>query len=952
MKEFFQKVGAWFKSTANKVWGFIKANKLISCVVAVVLVAAIALAIILPIALNGSTGDSADHSNNSEITDSTDSSEEEVNPSSYVYRVCVENQTGYGLKGATVTLKNGDTVVATATSNTNGYANFTDIDVGVYTIELTNLPKGYALDSDVVQKTTTQSGSQYLVALKPTGVIMEEAPSGHSYKLGDVMYDFSIVLSDGSTFTLSEVLKEKNMLLLNFWATWCGPCKSEFPAMNNAAIAYADTVSVLAISTTDGKDAVVEYKQQSGLTFNMANDSLLLQQKFNVGAIPHSVIIDRYGVVVFQHVGSMTAMSDFTNRFDLFNGEDYQSYVVPGDGEDAIDPDAPVVEVIKPNVAAPSLNDVKEVLGGSNEFTYSWDEDEEYSWPWLIGEDAENGKYLYTPTTGINSSFATLIINFTAEAGKALQFDYYINSEEKYDKFYVMFDGGYAHSFSGSFVNEWQTCTAYVFDETLEGEHELILLYYKDEDGSSGDDIVKIKNMRFVDVADLNTPETNINIFRNASWGLNEPGEETQYKYYVDAVYSDVDGYYHVGEANGPILFASLMTVNNWNTYTIWDLAYSNYIAIDGINYGADVETFAWEANNNMFNHGYTPVTQELKELLDIIVSAKIYGEKYECDYHENEWLEICSYYDHYGDTPQVADPMQGITFHAAIPLQEGSNHIDVPFAINPRGFKYKFTPEKSGAYKFYSTGEVDTAAFFADAPNHIIGEYDDLVGAETHVDANGVTILDGNFRFYQYLEAGHTYYILCTTFLDVVAQYNMEIEYIGTTFKYLDNTAVGPYSFNETTGQTYLPDAKEYEYADPSKEYTYSETGETAAGDGYYRIKNKDGSLGSIIYLDVNRPTAMFQSTSLYDVVRQAEANYPDPIKRVFYINGKDYTPDIKKLCFMAMQNSGELNGFVAIDAEVFDLISIIVRGTDGAIEGVNNAWVLLCYYYVYLGA
>ena len=377
-------------------------------------------------------------------------------------------------------------------------------------------------------------------------------------------------------------------------------------------------------------------------------------------------------------------------------------------------------------------------------------------------------------------------------------------------------------------------------------------------------------------------------------------------------------------------------------------------IVIDGFNYSSDVEVYAWEANNNMYNHGYTPVTQELKELLDIIVSIDVYGEKYDCDYHENEWLELCSYYDHYGKGEMVEDPMKGITFNAAIPLKEGSNDINVPFAINPRGFKYKFTPSKAGVYKFYSTGDVDTAAFFVTTParptdNVSFPYYDDLVGAETHLDENGVEVADGNFSFYQYLEAGKTYYVLCTTFLDQPAQYNMEVKYIGTQFKYLDNTATGPHSFNEITGENYLPNAMNYEYADPAKTYSYSETGKTAAGDGYYRIKNADGSLGSIIYLDVNRPTAMFNSTSLYDIVRDAEKNYPDPTKRAFYINGKDYTPDIKKLCFKATSSTGELNGFVAVDKDVFELISVITNAY--GMEGVDNDWLRLCYYYKYLG-
>lgn len=938
MKEFFQKVWNSIKSIALKIWAFMKSNKLISCLIAGVLVIGIALAIILPATIGNNNGSSNNQTNSGETT-------------SYDYQISVENQTGYGLKGVTVTLKDGDAEVATATTNSNGNANFSDVDAGIYDIELSNLPKGYVMQENATYKTMAQTGTKISVPLTPTGVIMEEVPNGYAYKLGDVMYDFSIQTSDGATFTLSEVLKEKEMVLLNFWATWCGPCQAEFPAMNSAAISYADTVSVLAVSTTDDKASVANYKQTSGLTFNMANDSIGIQHHFNTTSIPLSVIIDRFGVITFMHTGSMEAMSDFTARFDLFSGEDYISTVVPGDGKDYIDPNQPVVEILKPNVPAPSLADVKEVMGGSDEFTYSWNENE-YSWPWVIGED-EEGKYLYTPITNIHSSYATLIIDFEAKAGTALQFDYYVSSED-YDKFYVMVDGGYAHSLSGAFNSAWKTCTAYTFDETLVGKHQVTLIYYKDSETSAGDDIVKIRNLRFVDMEELNNDDVDVNIFRNASWGLNEAGAATQYKYYAEVVYNDVDGYYHVNSVDGPILFASIMTVNNWNTYGLWDLAYNEKIIDeDGFNYSSNVEAFAWEANNNLFNHGYTPVTEDLRILLDVIVSIDVYGEKYDCDYHENEWLELCSYYDHYGNTPQVEDPLKGITFHAAIPLQEGSNDINVPFAINPRGFKYKFTPEKSGVYNFYSTGDYDTVAFFADEPNHIIAEYDDLVTAEAHVDENGVTVRDGNFRFYQYLEAGHTYYVLCTTFLDVTARYNLEVKYIGETFKYLENAATGPHTFHEETGETFLPSIS-FEYADPAKTYTYAETGETTAGDGYYRVKNTDGSLGSIIYVDLNRPTPMFQSYSIFDIVREAEKSFADDeTKRYFYIDGHDYTIELKQLCFTSTMVSGELHGFAAVDAEVYKLLSIIMKAYLVKSEGNNasNNWLLLCYYYNYLG-
>ena len=151
-----------------------------------------------------------------------------------------------------------------------------------------------------------------------SGPIMSEAPEGTVYTLGDQIYDFSITTCDGSTFTLSEVLKEKQLVMINFWATWCGPCKSEFPAMNNAYIEYKDKVEILAISITDSIADVNNFKTLQGITFPMANDSIRLQDMFNVAAIPYSVIIDRNGMIVTTHLGAMTQKSDFTTLFDKY----------------------------------------------------------------------------------------------------------------------------------------------------------------------------------------------------------------------------------------------------------------------------------------------------------------------------------------------------------------------------------------------------------------------------------------------------------------------------------------------------------------------------------------------------------------------------------------------------------------------------------------------------------
>ena len=61
--------------------------------------------------------------------------------------------------------------------------------------------------------------------------------------------------------------------------------------------------------------------------------------------------------------------------------------------------------------------------------------------------------------------------------------------------------------------------------------------------------------------------------------------------------------------------------------------------------------------------------------------------------------------------------------------------------------------------------------------------------------------------------------------------------------------------------------------------------------------------------------------------------------------MNGHDYTPDIQLICFQAMQNEGELEGFAAVDQNIFEILQTI---TMQKYEGLYNSWLMLCYYYV----
>lgn len=913
----------------------------------------------------------------------------------YVYRVSVQTLDGYGLRGVTVRLMNGEDVIASTKTNKKGNADFSKDDVatlGEYKIVLLNAPEGYtAAEANKEQKTSAKAGTTTVIALRATGVISEKASLSLTYSLGSVVHDFSVTDTTGTKRTLSEILQEKELVMLNFWYASCGPCRQEFPALNSAYRAYEDKVEVLAISAYDGNSAVANYKSTYGLDMpmisyeNVANadgTAYDLGSAFGVSAYPTTVFIDRNGVVSFMHTGSMTDMIDFTSRFELFLGDDYQAKIIEGTGESDIGDEG--ATQVKPNVEAPSADDVKKVLSpGSDTFSYRFapkeGEKDEYAWPWVVSAD---GKSLETPIKNLHGSYATMYVDFYAEPGDSVTFDYYASTETGYDVLYVIIDGVVVQQLSGTNPN-WLTCHAYVFENVLDDatEHEMIFIYRKDSQGSEGDDIVKIKNLRLE-----HTDEVDALVFRYAATGLNtDENATTQFKHYITPVLNEEDGYYHVNTVDGPILFANMTLSSPFSSnMSVWLFAYYDLVIEDGYNYHKAIEDFAWEAQNNMVDEGYTPVTEELRTLLEIVAaSSTVRNSGYKTwqgENHANEWLEMCVYYQHYGNHAPKEDPMVSITYHAAKEVYEGENTANILYAINPRGFKHKFIPTRTGVYKVYSVGDTDTVAFFGGE----LGderEFDDLVWKTREVtqeDGTVVEEIDPNFEFYAYMEAGKTYYMLLTTYMDEAATYTFYINYMGETYTYMANAATGPYSFNTVTSELYIPNAIDYVYADPEKTYTYNNpdgdtdgdgendvptTGEHE-GDGYYHALNADGTLGSIIYLDVIHPTEYFNEDTLKNVCEAAlrkdpdtgEYYYPED-KRAFFIGDTDYTPTLQRFVNIAtLSNQNDKVGYIAVDAEVFSWLYAVTRSEkyDGVEDtsGNINSWLLLCYYMKELSA
>ncbi|RME46331.1 MAG: hypothetical protein D6791_08550 [Chloroflexi bacterium] len=121
-------------------------------------------------------------------------------------------------------------------------------------------------------------------------------------------------------FTLTEVTTGKSVslsqfqgqpVLINFWATWCGPCRLEMPHLQAAYEQYRDkgfTVIAVDVKFDDGPEAVQAFIDELGLTFPVVKDDTGAVEidLYNVLGYPTSVFIDRNGIIQYVHRGPMT----------------------------------------------------------------------------------------------------------------------------------------------------------------------------------------------------------------------------------------------------------------------------------------------------------------------------------------------------------------------------------------------------------------------------------------------------------------------------------------------------------------------------------------------------------------------------------------------------------------------------------------------------------------------
>lgn len=120
--------------------------------------------------------------------------------------------------------------------------------------------------------------------------------------VGFLAPDFSLETAVGQTITLAELIDKNGTggqpVILNFWASWCAPCRVEMPSLQQASVKYNGRVAFVGINQGEDWPTVIDFGSEYNVTYPLVTDpDNRVNRLYEVTSLPTTVIIDRDGVV-------------------------------------------------------------------------------------------------------------------------------------------------------------------------------------------------------------------------------------------------------------------------------------------------------------------------------------------------------------------------------------------------------------------------------------------------------------------------------------------------------------------------------------------------------------------------------------------------------------------------------------------------------------------------------
>lgn len=881
---------------------------------------------------------------------------------------------GLGLADVSVTVYDGESVAASGTTDENG-AVAVDLGRKQYSVKLANLPDGYTPDSSY----SITGGEREVVIAVRSQIVEAEIPAGKIFRVGDVMYDFTLqnayIYDETATsmtperVSLAALAKDKKCIILNFFFTTCSPCRAEIPSMLEAYNERSEQndVLILGISNyaTDNDSLVAGFVREFEANYYMAMDSAGIISRFpNVNAFPTTVVVDRYGVISLRHTNSEPSVQFWRNLMQTYTSDDYTNTPGSGDEDVGFIPDKPAdfgVEFTKnPKEISDRINKT-----GVN-VTFSADASEA-SWPWTLADDGES---IIPTNSGHRMTPAIIYAELNVpEKDTVVTFDYKMSCVDETDYFYVAVDGkrGMGHqTIQDSGVEGWKE--GYAFISLEPGRHDIAFMYYKrSADAAGTEDKVYVKNLRLEKVSDVLSRglKTDMPYFTARS-------KNTQGGYDIyEKVTLASDGFYYLdghvsAEGDKPMLYCDLVNATPFFTSASASI-YSEYIAqnnciFGGRNYYDLLSSFnSWAANSSVSH--LVPVTRDLQRALDAIYKSVVPASA--PYYNENGWLEFCAFFKHFGPGESLGNPIEGLAYFTAIEAHETTGEADTgnlnsytfTKVLMPRGILFEFIPEKSGVYnvkgvgKIGCDGDIYDDTLYTSGLSHIYVSPVNSCGSDYHPRNLGEDYDYENttFNMYHYMEKGRTYYIgVGYSQTEQLGKLSFRIDYMDTQhYEYLTSATAG-----------FLVMGEGNHYVRPI--YTDVQFNGTVY---------VDSKLNKPIYCDFTDNSRMFNLYPIGTLIgkqgNQTFKRKPFDFRRddgnggkeeySVEINGetyecKDYTAVMEAYYDRAVTNTGELYGMVEVDKTLHDVL-VLFYYVNYDFDDYEE-WLTACYFYDFTDA
>ncbi|GAB4521457.1 MAG: hypothetical protein Fur0018_01980 [Anaerolineales bacterium] len=138
----------------------------------------------------------------------------------------------------------------------------------------------------------------------PTQVDLTQKGRASPY-VGAPAPDFSLPSLKGETISLSGF--RGRPVVVNFWASWCGPCRLEMPDIQAQAEKWGDALVILGVNAGEPRGDAQAFVDELGLTFPILLDAdNQAQRAYLVQGLPTTIVVDAQGIVQARHIGYMS----------------------------------------------------------------------------------------------------------------------------------------------------------------------------------------------------------------------------------------------------------------------------------------------------------------------------------------------------------------------------------------------------------------------------------------------------------------------------------------------------------------------------------------------------------------------------------------------------------------------------------------------------------------------